>query len=114
MSLTTYRQCGDQINYTPAGNVSAGDIVVEAELVGQVVSDALAGQLAALRIEGVINAPKLSTDVVAIGDVLYWDAGNSRCTKTASTHNIIGKAIEAAGNGVTDVDLKLTPQMLTP
>lgn len=114
MSLTTYRQMGDMIDYTPSGNVSAGDIVVQVDLIGQVVSDTLADQKGALRIEGVINAPKLSTDVVAIGDILYWDAGNSRCTKTASTHKIIGKAVEAAGSGVTDVDVKLTPQMLTP
>lgn len=114
MSTTTYRQQGDIIDYTPGSNVSAGDIVVQVNLIGQVVSDILSGEKGALRIEGVINAPKLSTDVVAIGDVLYWDAGNTRCTKTASTHKIIGKAVEAAGNGVTDVDLKLTPQMLTP
>lgn len=114
MSLTTYRQCGDIIDYTPSSNVAAGDIAVQGELVGQVVSDTLANVKGALRIEGVINSPKLSTDVVAVGAVLYWDAGNSRCTTTASTHNIIGKAIEAAGSGIADVDLKLTPQMLTP
>lgn len=114
MATTQYISNGDLIDYTPSSNVSAGDIVVESELVGQVPNDILSGELGSLRIEGVINAPKLSSDVVAIGDVLYWDAGNTRCTTTASTHNIIGKAVEAAGNGVTDVRLKLTPQMLTP
>jgi predicted RecA/RadA family phage recombinase len=114
MATTTYRQTGDLIDYTPGSNVSAGDIVVASELVGQVPQDILANTKGSLRIEGIINAPKLSTDVVALGDVLYWDAGNTRCTTTASTHKIIGKAVEAAGNGVADVDLKLTPNMLTP
>ena len=114
MSLTTYRSAGDLIDYTPGANVSAGDIVVQGELCGQVVADLLAGEKGALRVEGIIKAPKLSTDVVAIGAVLYWDAGNSRCTTTASTHNMIGKAVTAAGSGVTEVELKLTPQMLTP
>lgn len=114
MPTSLYRNTGDLIDYTPASNVSAGDIVVLSELVGQVPNDILANEKGSLRIEGVINIPKLSTDVIAAGDVVYWDAGNTRGTTTASTHNIIGKAVEAAGNGVTDVDVKLTPQMLTP
>lgn len=114
MSLTTYKQTGDLIDYTPETAKSAGDIVVQSNLVGQVVSDLAANEKGALRIEGVITAPKLSTDVVAIGNTLYWDAGNSRCTTTASTHKIIGKAVSVAGNGATTVDVKLTPQMLTP
>lgn len=107
MSLTTYRQMGDCLDYTPGSNVSAGDIVVTGDLVGQVVADTLANQLGALRVEGVINVPKLTTDVVVFGSTLYWDAGNSRATLTASTHKKIGKAVEAAGNGVTNVDVKL-------
>lgn len=114
MSLTTYRQDGSIVDYTPGTAKSAGDIVVQVDLVGQVVADLAANQKGGLRVEGVIHAPKLSTDVVAVGDVLYWDAGNSRCTKTASTHKIIGKAVSAAGSGATSCDVKLTPGMLTP
>jgi len=114
MPTSLYRHTGDLIDYTPGSNLSAGDIVVESELVGQVPNDILANEKGSLRIEGVINIPKLSTDVVSIGDTIYWDAGNTRGTTTASTHKIIGKAVEDAGNGVADVDVKLTPQMLTP
>lgn len=114
MPTSVYRNQGDLIDYTPGSNVSAGDIIVQVDLIGQVPNDILANEKGSLRIEGVINVPKLSSDVVAVGDVLYWDAGNTRATKTASTHKIIGKAVEAAGSGVTDVDVKLTPQMLTP
>lgn len=114
MSLTTYKQVGELIDYTPGADVKAGAIVVQVNLVGQVVTDIAANTKGALRVEGVITAPKLSTDVVAIGAVLYWDAGNSRCTTTASTHKIIGKAVSVAGNGATSVDVKLTPGMLTP
>jgi predicted RecA/RadA family phage recombinase len=114
MSLTTYKQEGSVIDYTPGSDVAAGAIVVQVNLVGQVVTDIAANTKGALRIEGVITAPKLSTDVAAIGTVLYWDAGNSRCTTTASTHKIIGKAVSVAGSGATSVDVKLTPGMLTP
>jgi predicted RecA/RadA family phage recombinase len=110
VSLTTFKHIGDVIDYTPSSALSAGEIVVEQDLIGQVVNDIAANEPGSLRIEGVINAPKLSTDVVAIGDVLYWDAGNSRCTKTASTHKIIGKASQASANGNSRVFVKLTPQ----
>jgi predicted RecA/RadA family phage recombinase len=113
MSLTTYKQTGDLVDYVPGSNVSAGDIIVQVDLIGQVVADTASGARGALRIEGVINVPKLSSDVVAFGTVLYWDAGNSRATITASTHKLLGKAIAAAGNGVTRVDVKLCQQHKT-
>lgn len=114
MSTTTFRQQGDIIDYVAGSNLSAGDVVVESELIGQVVSDILSGEKGSLRVEGVINIPMLGTDTPSIGDVIYWDAGNTRGTTTASTHKIIGKAVEDKASGVTDMDVKLTPQMLTP
>lgn len=114
MSTTTYVQTGDIIDYVPGGNVSAGDIVVQGELIGQVVSDTLAGQLGALRIEGVIEVPKAAGGAINAGAVAYWDAGNSRATTTASTHKILGKCIATAASAATVVKIKLTPQMLTP
>jgi predicted RecA/RadA family phage recombinase len=107
MSLTTYVQRGDIIDYTPGANVSAGDIVVFGELIGQVCVDALSGVPVGLRVEGVIKAPCLSTDTPAVGAKLYWDAGNSRLTTTASTHKQAGWAIEAKASGVTTVLCRL-------
>lgn len=54
-----------------------------------------------------VNYAKLTTDVVAIGATLYFDAGNDRLTLTASTHKKAGVAATAAGNGVTTVDVHL-------
>lgn len=113
MSETTYRQQGDIINYTPSVAMTAGEIVVEGELVGAAVTDIAANAEGALRIAGVINAPKLSTDVVVIGNILYWDDGNTRMTTTASTHKVIGIAVEDAGSGVADCDVLLAPQKTT-
>lgn len=107
MSLTTYVGQGSLIDYTPGSDASAGDIVVAGELVGQVVSDVASGKLGALRIEGIINAPKLSTDTTSVGTKLYWDAGNSRLTTTASTHKQAGWATSVTINGDTTVQCKL-------
>jgi predicted RecA/RadA family phage recombinase len=55
----------------------------------------------------VFTLAKLSTDVVAQGAILYWDAGNSRLTVTASTHKKAGLAAGAAGSGVSTVAVDL-------
>ena len=99
---------GDQVPFTAAGTLSAGDVLVLGDLVGVVANDCVSGDLNYLQVEGCFaRIPKLSTDVVAVGADLWWDAGNSRMTLTASTHKYAGKAIAAAGNGVATVDIKL-------
>lgn len=106
--LTKLKQSnGDLIDYTPGSAASAGDIVVLGDLVGQVPSDLAANEKGSLRIKGVINAPKLTSDDVAAGATLYWDAGNSRATLTASTHKQIGYAAAAAGTSASSVDIIL-------
>lgn len=108
MSLSTFQQQGDIIDHTVTGSaVKAGAIVVAGDLVGQIVTDGAVGDVVGLRVEGVIHAPKLTTDVVVVGAKLYWDAGNSRLTTTASTHKTAGYAVEAAGDGVASVSIKL-------
>lgn len=107
MSTSTYVQKGDIIDYTPGSNVSAGDIVVFGELIGQVTVDALANTPVGLRVEGVISAPILGTDTPAVGTKLYWDAGNTRLTTTASTHKQAGWAVEAKASGPTTIKCRL-------
>jgi predicted RecA/RadA family phage recombinase len=107
MSTSTYVQEGDVIDYTPGSNVSAGDIVVYGELIGQVVADALAGDMVGLRVAGVIEAPKLSTDTPAVGAKVYWDAGNTRLTTTASTHKQAGHSVGAYASGTTTMKVRL-------
>lgn len=107
MSLTKYEQRGEIIDYTPGADSKSGEIVVLGELVGQVVTDAKAGELVGLRIEGAIRAPKLSTDVVTIGAVLYWDPSTDELTLTKGVLSQAGWALENAGNGVANVLVKL-------
>lgn len=59
--------------------------------------------------EGVFNLPKLATDVVAVGDTLYWDNTNKRLTTTSAGNTKAGYATVAAGNGVATVDIRLVP-----
>ena len=58
-------------------------------------------------VKGVYTLPKLSTDVVAQGALLYWDNTNTRLTTTAAGNTLAGRAAAAAGNGVSTVDIDL-------
>jgi len=105
--MATKVNSGDRIDYTPSSAVASGDVIVESTLVGIALVDIPANELGALSVEGVFDVACLGTDVVAIGDVLYWDAGNTEATLTASTHNVIGVATSASANGVESVEVKL-------
>lgn len=92
------------IDWTPGSAVAAGDPVVVNNSVCIAHLPIAANALGALSFPSgtaVYDVNKLSTDVVTAGADIYWDAGNSRATITASTHKKIGIAIAAAGNGVT-------------
>lgn len=112
MPVAKYRGPGDTIDYTPNVAVPAGTVVVLAggtagKLVCVAAHDLVANEKGALHTKGVWEFDKLSTDVVTVGDKLWWDAGNSRMTLTASTHGLAGVAVTAAGNGVTRVEVRL-------
>ena len=46
---------------------------------------------------GVFDLPKILTDGVAVGDELYWDAGNAAVT-LSDTGFKVGHAVAVAGN----------------
>ena len=96
----TYIQKGDAIDYTAGGALASGAVIVIGVRVG-VLLQALAasGDVGSLQMLGVFELTKLTTDVVAQGALVYWDAGNSRLTVTVGTNVLAGYAIAAAGNG---------------
>lgn len=92
------------VPHTPSSAVAAGDVVVvdsEIRIAHSPIAANEAGELAAPAGTAVYEIQKLSSDVVTDGLQLYWDAGNTRVTITASTHKKAGRAVGAAGAGVT-------------
>jgi predicted RecA/RadA family phage recombinase len=98
---------GTTIDYTPTSAVAAGSVVVSNSLVGIATADISANTKGALAVMGVFDVPKLSTDNVGLGAVLYWDAGNTRATLTSTGNTRMGLAAEAAGSGVGRVKVLL-------
>lgn len=98
---------GDYIDYRPGTAVAAGSVVKIGKLIGVAERDIAANTTGAVSLRGIYPVAKLSTDVVAAGDALYWDAVNSRLTVTATGNTFAGHAVEAAGSGVDTVKIRL-------
>ena len=92
-----YVQRGDAIDYTPAADVAAGDVVVLGKLAGVAKLDIKAGELGALALTGVYEVAKASGVAFAAGAEAGWDAAN-RAAVAAGTANSarIGHAVAAA------------------
>jgi len=105
--MKNFVQEGHVLDYTPGAAVASGAVVVIGVRIGIAVSDIAANATGALRVKGVVELAKLSTDVVAQGALLYWDADDFRLTTTASGNTLAGYAAKAAGNGATTVWLAL-------
>jgi predicted RecA/RadA family phage recombinase len=103
-----YIQEGDVLDYATGGAaVASGAVVLMGKRIGVVLRDIPANSTGSASVTGVWSIAKLSTDVIAQGDLVYWDAGNSRLTSTAGGNTLAGYAAYAAGNGVTTLNTKI-------
>lgn len=102
MAYTVSFYHGDDVlaaDYTPGVAVAAGDVVVQASMVGIARHDIAANVKGALAINGgVWKCPKAtgSGDAIAAGTLMYWDAANEVVTATAGSNKQFGYAVEAA------------------
>ena len=102
-----YVQDGKVLDYTAGADIASGDLVVMGEVVGVALADIADTETGSVAVECVFDLTCLGTDVIAIGDVVYWDAGNSRITTTASTHKCAGFAAAASPDAQTTCRVKL-------
>ncbi|MGF6116689.1 putative RecA/RadA family phage recombinase [Janthinobacterium lividum] len=102
-----YIQEGNVLSYTATATVASGAVVVIGERIAIALANIAASETGAITIEGVFKVSKLSTDVVDQGDLLYWDAANSRLTTTTAGNTLAGFATAPAGAGVGTVNIKI-------
>jgi predicted RecA/RadA family phage recombinase len=108
--MKNYIQSGNTVTVAaPLGGVASGALVVVGSLIGVAGSDAAAGADVEIETAGVFDLPKVVTDDVAAGNLLYYASATSNLTKTAGTGSkpLVGVAVKAAGNGVVTVRCKL-------
>lgn len=105
--MNNFIQSGDDVILTAPYTRTSGQGAQVGMLFGVATQDVTSGSDAPFRTVGCYTLPKLSTDVIAQGDPLYWDNTNKRLTATATSNLFVGHAIAAAGNGATTVDVRL-------
>ena len=113
MAVATKYQSGLSIDYTPGSAVTAGTFTVlsgatAGKLCGIPSQDIAANEKGSLDIQGIWEVDAKSTDVFAIGEKVYWDAGNSYLTVTSSGNTLAGVIVKAKGSGTTRALLRLS------
>ena len=98
---------GDHLDYTAAAATALGAVVLMNDTIGISLKTLAVGESGALRITGVFEVAKLSTDNIAQGQKVYWDNTNKRMTLTASGNTAAGRAYAAAGAATTTVKVKI-------
>jgi len=103
-----YIQEGDVLPYTAGATaIVSGAVVLMGKRIGISLADIPALGAGSVTVTGVWAVAKLGTDVVGQGDLLYWDAANSRLTATAAGNTLAGFAAAPAGAGVAFVNIKI-------
>jgi len=109
--IARYVQRGDSIDYTPAADVAAGDIVVVGDIVGIAKLDIKAGTLGSLALIGVYDIVKAGGTGTAVirGAKVYWNATAKTATidSASGVNPYLGKAFVAAADADTVVRVRL-------
>ena len=103
---------GNSIDYTPTVDVTAGEVVVQGELVGVAKLDIPANTPGSLAVVGVFDFPKatgLGSGIAAGADV-YWDAAATQATTddATGTNKKIGRVVTAAVDADTTVRVRMS------
>jgi predicted RecA/RadA family phage recombinase len=109
MATATFVHDGSSIDYTPSSAVAAGDVVVQADLIGVAKVDIAANALGSLAVVGVFDLPKATSGGSALpaGTTVYWDATNKQATTTSTGNKQLGKVVAAAADGDATVRVRL-------
>jgi len=103
---------GNSIDYTPGADVTAGDVVVQGDLVGVAKLDIPAGALGALAVTGVFDFPKATGvgTAIAAGATVYWDVADTeaKTDDESGANKLIGKTVKAATDDDATVRVRMS------
>ncbi len=105
--MKNYVQSGDVVTATAPAALKSGEGVLIGSVFGIAATDAAQNAEVELALTGVYTLPKVSTDVLAFGAPVYWNASTKRVTATATDNVKIGVAIVAAGNPSAEAVVRL-------
>lgn len=107
--MKNYVQKGDNITVTATATATSGNGVLIGSLFGIAAGDAAIGEDLDLVTVGVFDMAKVSTDVLAVGDLVYWDESATLVSSDDDTgaNELIGIAVTAAANPSGSVNVRL-------
>ena len=110
MAQATFVQDGESIDFTPGADVAAGDVVVQADLVGVAKLDIKANKLGALTVDGVFDFAKATGGgtALAVGTTVYWDDAANVATSTSAGNKLLGKVVKAAADADATVRVRMS------
>lgn len=107
MPQAQFIAAGHSVDFIAAGDVAAGSVLVQDKLVGITKRAIRAGQRGAIAVEGVFDVIKDPSTNIDAGTPLYWSEVSYHVVKTASSHPLLGVALEDAPPGTTTVRVRL-------
>lgn len=103
----------DHVNTTGAA-ITSGQVVAAGQILGVALKDIAIGATGSVAVDGVFRVPKVTGAVIAQGESLTWDVSAAAFDDNlavAAAGDVTGPcavAFEAAGNGVTSLNVKFT------
>ena len=111
MAIAQFVQQGNSIDHTPSAAITAGDVVVQGDLIGIAQVDCVANQIGALAVTGVFDIDKAAgvSTAIAVGTKVYWDLADqeAKADDESGANKYLGKTIAAAGDDDTKVRVRL-------
>ncbi len=110
MVLVKFLHEGNSIDYKPAADVAAGDVVVLNDLVGIANAPIKANALGSLAVAGAFEFPKATGagSAITAGTKLYWDSIAKVATATVGANKFVGKATADAADTDATVRVRLS------
>lgn len=96
------------------GSVAAGTPILVGGAVAVTATTIANGESGAVHRAGRFSFTKATGFAAAVGDGLYWDAGNSRVSNDPTDGFLIGTCAEAAGSSATSVKVDIGGFFLQP
>ncbi len=108
--MKNFVQSGNNLDLiAPTGGVVSGVGYLHDSILAFAIASKAQTEIYAGVVEGVIDADKLTTDVMTEGLKVNWNDTNKEFQIATSDLDAAGTVVEAAGNGVLTVKVKLTP-----
>ncbi len=111
-NVTKFVQNGDTLDFKASDNISYMDVVPLTSTtsvaigVGIAQEPITAGDIGAVATKGVFEFPCV-TAAMNFGDQVYWDASNTKITKTSTDNTPAGIVVEDKASGVTTVKVRI-------